>query len=410
MRTLAVYLHEERVGELEQRDEGSLRFTYSPEWLSRENATPLSRMLPLTPETFEAGHTRPFFAGVLPEAGPRRRIAEVLGISERNDFAMLERIGGECAGAVSLHPSDEEPRQIERRVRALEAEELEAIVKTLPDRPLLAGEEGIRLSLAGAQEKLPVVVDGDSVSLPLGNTPSTHILKPEPERFPGLVANEFFCMKLAEAAGLPVAGVTQRKIGGKPCLLVERYDREQRDDGTTLRLHQEDFCQALGYAPERKYQQEGGPHVRECLALLREWSSTPVLDIRDFVDALIFNYLTGNADAHGKNYSMIYRGTERRLAPLYDIVSTIAWPQLSKRLAMNIGQCENVNDVNPGHFRRLAKEASLGWPMVRDRIESLTSKVMEKLSTGSLIAESPDHGMATRVSELAAERCRRMLS
>ncbi len=410
MRTLAVYLHEERVGQLEDSDGGQLRFTYSSEWLSREKATPLSRMLPLTSDTFKARRARPFFAGILPEEGPRRRIAEVLGISERNDFAMLERIGGECAGAVSLLPPDVESREIERRVRTLDEEELEAIVKTLPHRPLLAGEEGVRLSLAGAQEKLPVAVDGGVVSLPLGNTPSTHILKPEPDRFAGLAANEFFCMRLAEAAGLPVAGVTHLIVGGKPCILVARYDRDQRADGKIVRLHQEDFCQALGYPPERKYQQEGGPHVRECVALLREWSSTPVLDIRDFVDALIFNLLIGNADAHSKNYSMIYRGTERRLAPFYDIVSTIVWPELSKRLAMNIGKGEDVNDLNPDHFRRLAEEASLGWPMVRERIESRSNRVLETLQAGELVAASPDRGMATRVSELATQRCQRMLS
>jgi len=411
MKKLTVYLHEEKVGELEQDDSGLLRFRYAAEWLARDDATSLSRMLPLTSETYEGKRVRPFFAGILPEEGPRTRIAEILGISERNDFAMLERIGGECAGAVSLFPEGVAPPQVENRLRILNEKELEAIVNELPRRPLLAGEDGLRLSLAGAQDKLPLVVDGDSVSLPLGNTPSTHIIKPEPERFRGLVANEFFCMRLAGIVDLSVADVTNRTIGGKPCIVVARYDRvRSADSGMTVRLHQEDFCQALGRPPEHKYQQEGGPLVRECVALLREWSTTPVLDIRAFVDGLILNMLIGNADAHGKNYSMICRAGERRLAPLYDLVTTIAWPELSTRLAMNIGKGKDVNDINPAHFRRMAEEAALGWPMVRERIETLAGKVVETLEEGSLAETSPEPAAAVQVSGLVAQRCQRMLS
>ncbi len=409
MSKLIVYLHEERVGELEQDDSGLLRFSYAATWLAKDGAAPISRMLPLTSETFESKRARPFFAGILPEAGPRTRIAEILGISESNDFAMLERIGGECAGAISLLPEGTQPFHNENRLRTLGEKDLSAIVNELPRRPLLAGEEGLRLSLAGAQDKLPVVVDGDSISLPLDNTPSTHIIKPEPERFPGLVANEMFCMRLAGILGLNVPEVTHRKIGGRPCIVVARYDRVRSADGRmTVRLHQEDFCQALGRPPELKYQQEGGPLVRECVALLREWSTTPVLDIRAFVDALILNMLIGNADAHGKNYSMIYRGGERRLAPFYDLVSTIARTEVSTRLAMSIGNGKSVNDINPTHFRRMAEEAALGWPMVRERIAILSGKVIDTLAEGSLVRTSPDADIANKVSALVMQRCQRM--
>jgi serine/threonine-protein kinase HipA len=409
MKTLVVFLNEESVGKLEQDDSGLLRFTYGPEWLTRDNATPLSRMLPLTPETYEGKRARSFFAGILPEEGPRARIAEILGISERNDFAMLERIGGECAGAISLLPEGMPPPQVENRLRTLDEKDLEAIVHELPRRPLLAGEEGLRLSLAGAQNKLPVIVDGDSISLPLGNTPSTHIIKPEPDHFPGLAANEVFCMRLAGALGLNVPEVTIRTIGDKPCTIIPRYDRiRSAGFGRTVRLHQEDFCQALGHPPEHKYQQEGGPLVRDCVALLREWSTTPVLDIRAFMDGLIFNMLIGNADAHGKNYSMIYRPGERRLAPFYDLVATIVWPELSARLAMNIGNGKNVNDVNPAHFRHMAEDAALGWPMVRERIETLSGKMIDMLEKGSLLRTAPASEITTRLSGLVMQRCRRM--
>lgn len=409
MSKLVVYLYEDRVGELEQDDSGLLRFTYVPEWLSKAGAIPLSRTLPLAAEPYEGKRVRPFFAGILPEEGPRTRIAEILGISEGNDFAMLERIGGECAGAISLIPEGLPPLPVENRIRRLSDKDLESIVTELPRRPLLAGEEGLRLSLAGAQDKLPVIMADAGIFLGLGNTPSTHILKPEPNRFPGLVANEVFCLSLASRLGLRVPEIAHRRIAGKPCLIVARYDRvRDATVGRTVRLHQEDFCQAIGRPPERKYQQEGGPLVRECVALLREWSTTPVLDIRAFVDALIFNVLIGNADAHGKNYSMIYRGGERRMAPLYDLVATVAWPELSTRLAMSIGSGKSMNEVVPAHFRGMSEEAGLGWPMVRERIGTLAGRTVEMLKDGRLVQESPDPAFAARLSELVERRCRRM--
>jgi serine/threonine-protein kinase HipA len=333
MKRLLVYLHSDLVGELAQNAGGMMQFTYRPEWLARTDSIPLSRSLPLESVTFKGKQARPFFAGILPEEGPRRRIAEVLGISNQNDFAMLERIGGECAGAVSLLPENMAPPQLnEKQLRKLNGIELEKIISELPRRPLLAGESGLRLSLAGAQDKIAVTVEGEKIALPLGNTPSTHIIKPEPDRFPGLAATEWLCMKLARAIGLNVPDTSLLQVGDKPCLLVQRYDRSLTPDGWVRRIHQEDFCQALGYPPEHKYQQEGGPLLRDCIALLREWSSIPALDIRTFLDGVIFNMLIGNADAHGKNYSLLYQYGERRMAPFYDLVCTLAWPELSKLL------------------------------------------------------------------------------
>ena len=195
------------------------------------------------------------------------------------------------------------------------------------------------------------------MALPLGNTPSTHIIKPEPERFPGLVATEMLCMRLAKAVGLSVPPVTIRSVGNKPCIVVQRYDRLVGADGKIERVHQEDFCQALGFPPERKYQQEGGPLLRDCIAMLREWSTVAALDIRDFLDGLIFNVLIGNADAHGKNYSMLYRNGERRLAPFYDLVCTLAWPELSKTPAMKIGKSDTIESITPAHWRKMAEES-----------------------------------------------------
>ncbi len=282
---------------------------------------------------------------------------------------------------------------------ALTNEELVAILKELPKRPLLAGEKGVRLSLAGAQDKIAVRVDGDHVSLPLDGAPSTHILKPAIERFEGVVFNEALSMKLAAAVGLPTASVEFRTVEDMTFLLVERYDRIHRQGSDEKfpieRVHQEDFCQALGIVPETKYQKEGGPSLRDCFNLLREVSSTPVIDLARLLDAVIFNYLVGNNDAHGKNFSLLYPGAgtgdiQIRLAPLYDVVSTVYYPELNKEMAMKIGGEYSSERVTPQNFEKLAEEAGLAKPLVRRRVPELAEAILATipiLDTANPVAE-----------------------
>jgi HipA-like protein len=234
-RTLDVYLHTDLVGHLTQDDDGDMSFQYADSWLQRTGAVPLSHSLPLRPERFRRKECRGFFAGILPEESKREIIARNLGISARNDYAMLERIGGECAGAVTFLPHGESMPDRHYGYRDLSDEELAAILKELPRRPLLAGEEGIRLSLAGAQDKLAIRLEGRTISLPLGGAPSTHILKPNVERFEGVVFNEAFCMRLAAAAGLPAAAIETHEIGGISFLwsnattvIIGAYQKERR--------------------------------------------------------------------------------------------------------------------------------------------------------------------------------------
>ncbi len=409
MKRLIVYLNSERVGILEQDDSGLLLFSYDHARLDRPEAVPLSRSLPLQAAVFRGKRARSFFAGILPDEGPRDTIAAILGISARNDYAMLERIGGECAGAVCLLDEDSAPPDPRGNTyRELDDAQLQRIVAELPRRPLMAGEEGVRLSLAGAQDKLPVIVTDDGINLPLDDTPSTHILKPEPDRFPGLAFNEIMCMSLARAVGLNVPDVEHRLIGDRPCVLIRRYDRFVDESGTAIRLHQEDFCQALGFPPERKYQEEGGPTLRDCITLLREWSTTPVLDIRDFIDGLIFNVLIGNADAHSKNYSMLYRGTERRLAPFYDLVCTLAWPELSTTASMKIGNCKSINAFQVSDWQVMAKKAGLGWPMVRERMAEACIRISKEIGDVRSRIEVDDAATGEKPEEIIIARAERL--
>ena len=308
-RTLEVYLHRHLVGSLIQNDHGEITFGYAESWIGSPNATPLSHSLPLKRELFTGRECKGFFGGILPEGEKREIIAKNLGISAKNDFAMLDQIGGECAGAVTfIAPGAPLPTEEERGWR-LTDHELARLLRSLPRRPLMAGEGDIRLSLAGAQDKIAVYIDGEDISLPLGGSISSHILKPAIPSFPGVVENEAFCMELARQVGLPVPAAMAIE-GERPFYLVERYDRRRSEDGRLLRLHQEDFCQALGYAHGRKYEADGGPGLKACFGLTSEQSTQPALDKMIMLRWVIFNYLIGNCDAHAKNLSMLINREE----------------------------------------------------------------------------------------------------
>lgn len=396
MKALNIYWDGKLVGKLFQREDGLLKFQYDETWLSNPDAIALSRSLPLQEKAFPHNKTRIFFSGLLPEAGPRSKVASILGLSEENDFGLLEELGGDCAGALTILPETYgAPSITKHSYRGLTEEELSNLVTQLPYRPLLADEEGLRLSLAGAQDKLPVVYQNGSFSLPISNTPSTHILKPEPQRFPGLASNEAFCMRLAKRVGLNVPSVETVRIAETACLLIERYDRRQDASGRTERIHQEDFCQALGFPPEKKYQKENGPTLSNCIKLIKEWSIIPVLDISSFIDGIIFNSLIGNADAHGKNFSFLYKGSSRRLAPFYDLVCTLAWPEITKNLAMRIGSAQMVTEVTLSHFQQLAEREKLGSTFIKERVHRMCNRVTQALSEIRL-----EEAMDLRVSEI----------
>jgi serine/threonine-protein kinase HipA len=245
---LDVYLQDRKVGQLRLDDNRRFVFQYDAAWIGRKEAVPLSLRLPLKAEPFPDDLARPFFSNLLPEQEIKRVIAQRLRISENNDFAMLNRIGGECAGAVSMLPSGEVPA-VEPGYRELNEKELHKIINDLPRRPLMAGVEGMRLSLAGAQNKLPVYMEDDRVYIASGNAPSSHILKPGIRDLEDTVGNEAFCMMLAQRLGLPTPPVTIRQ-GLDRLFIITRYDRSRNKDGRLVRLHQEDFCQALGILPK----------------------------------------------------------------------------------------------------------------------------------------------------------------
>lgn len=394
---LNVYLLSARVGRLYLDPDRRFVFQYDPSWVSNPNAVPLSLSLPLQVAPFEDDRARPFFANLLPESELRRTIARKLGLSEQNDFALLEAVGGECAGAVSLLPEHIEPDG-ESSYRALNDDALNALIADLPRRPMLAGEQGIRLSLAGAQNKLPVFFDGDQVSLPMGTAPSSHILKPPIAQYPHTVQNEAFCMQLAARMGLPVPAVTLLHKA-ETLYLITRYDREWDEQGCIIRLHQEDFCQALGIAPDMKYEKEGGPSLKDCFDLLRAQSIQPVADLRVLLEWVIFNYLIGNADAHAKNISLMITNQGPRLAPFYDLMCTAIYPELTERLAMKVGGEDRPDWIIGRRWEEFAKDVGIGFKLVRQTLLDL-SGALEAAAEVQATTFQEQHGRCESVDKI----------
>ena len=403
---LNVFLKGILVGELEQDNTGSLHFRYTENWIGSKPSIPLSTSMPLRKERYGRKVCRPFFAGLLPEETSRQLIAKSFGVSDKNDFALLEKIGAECAGAVSLFPPGETPRSEVPSYREITSEDLAVRFEALPSHPLLTGTEGIRLSLAGAQRKLVVAIRDKKFSLPLGGAPSSHILKPANPHFEGLVENEFFCMRLADRAGLEVAPVELGKAGETAFLQVDRFDRERMPDGILERIHQEDFCQALAIPPELKYQQEGGPSLKKSFALVRDVSAAPGPDVLKLFDTVIFNYLIGNGDAHGKNFSFLYTESGARLAPLYDLVSTQAYPKLSRNMAMKIGDENEPMKIRQRDWQRFFVEAGLGPSGAQRRLLGLSERVLRE--TEAMVADSTPG--ANIVAATIIGNCRTLLS
>ena len=296
--TLVVWWDARQAGELSIDKGGAMHFAYAPAWLADETAPALSHAMPKQQEPFRDHACKAVFGGLLPEESQRTAIARALGVSPDNPFRLLEALGGDVAGALAFLPKDAEPVQehSENAPEPLQENELAALLDRLPAVPMLAGEGCARRSLAGAQSKLPVVVTADGgIAIPRPGEPSTHLIKPEPDRFAGLAANEAFCLTLARAVGIDAANAEWREVAGKPLLLVERYDRIILD-GKTHRLHQEDFAQALSVPSNRKYAAEGGPTFRDSFALLRSAATRPAREVLKLADAAIFNLIDSFAD------------------------------------------------------------------------------------------------------------------
>ena len=356
---LSVRLYGKEIGILEQNNFGKLNFIY------KENSNiSISNSLPLAKKEFNDKECRPYFNGLLPESDiVRKYLGKIFGINANNDFSLLQAIGHDCAGALSLH-SLEEPVNVKEYIKLeyepLTDKQLKKHIEELPYKPFFAqSDNDVRLSLAGTQDKGAITLINNRVCLPKNSTPTTHILKPVIKNLNNTIINEYVCMKAAKKLNINVAEVNICEAENLKYLLIKRYDRQIKND-MVKRIHQEDFCQALGVLSINKYQADGGPNIKDCFDLL-DITKVPAISRNMLIKMFIFKFLIGNNDAHAKNFSLLYIEEKPVLAPAYDIVCTQVYPELTKKMAMKIGSIYDKKFVTKVDFEKMCNEINYSY-------------------------------------------------
>jgi serine/threonine-protein kinase HipA len=392
MASLPIYFESRLVGKIHV-DRTGPSFTYDPAWVGLRGAFPISLTMPLRAERITSDVFLPWAANLLPENQQLRTLGEILGMARSDVVGLLSTIGGETAGALSFGQPGRTGSFFWRPVGT--QDDLEWLIEQLPNKPFLVGDEGVSMSLAGAQTKLAVALNGEGqICVPTAGSPSTHILKPEAVRLPGGVQNEAFCLTLARRMGIEVPAVTTGRAGKTTYLLVQRYDRTNSKD-RWRRLHQEDFCQALGKPPSAKYEfnQTGipGPTLRDMFDVAQQ--HLPATEIVRLLDIVVFNVLACNTDAHAKNYSIMLRGNGASLAPMYDVICGTVWGSVTKSFAQKIGGESRGENLDGSHWRRLARECGLNPKQVFERIGTLASLALrETKAAAAEVASMPAGG------------------
>lgn len=351
---------------------------YEVDWLVAPDRFPISLTLPLGEEAFGAQLVLPWLINLLPEGEPLRAMTRMLGTAPEDVLGLVMETGGDLAGALSIGEHETAGPPGYRPIP--DAAALERIIADLPARPFLADEESVTMSLAGAQDKLPVALRDGGLAIPLNGAPSTHILKPDNPRLFGSVQNEALCMVLARRIGLATAPVTTGAAGERTYLLVERYDRVQ-EGKWVRRIHQEDFCQALGHPPGAKYEfnrtGRRGLSLADMFALIRRHMTAR--DIMGLLDAAIFNIAIGNVDSHAKNYSILLRPDGISLAPLYDLMTGLAWDGITHNHAQEVGGQRRGRYIYGRHWERMAKACGLAPRATVHRVEAVAARLLREL-------------------------------
>jgi serine/threonine-protein kinase HipA len=389
MAGLPVYFEQRLVGTIDV-DKTGPGFTYDSGWIGLRGAFPISTTMPLRPDRIGPDAFLPWAANLLPENEQLRTLGQLLGMARGDVIGLLSAIGGDTAGALSIGQPGRTSSVQWRPVGT--PDELEAVLDDLPNKPFLVGEEGVSMSLAGAQSKLAVAVDeGARICIPMNGSPSTHILKPDSPRLPGGVQNEAFCLTLARRMKIPTPDVTTGTAGKRTFLLVKRYDRTEVG-GRWRRLHQEDYCQALGTPPSAKYETNRtgirGPTLKDMFEVTRR--HLPATEIIRLLDLVVLNVLCCNTDAHAKNYSIMIRGNGASLAPIYDIMCGEVWGNVTKSLAQKIAGKSRGDDLKGKDWQHFARECGLNPRQVLDRVGALArSATAEAEAAASEVAAMP---------------------
>lgn len=408
MKDIPVFFETFHVGDLEIGKRGHPSFRYDSRWQESPHSFPVSTTMPLERDLFGPDIVHPWIANLLPEERQLEAIARSLGVSRGDSLGILERIGGDVAGALSF--GSPVPRQEWEYVPLTEfygepdpGKALHRHFDDLRRRPFLVGADGVRLSLAGGQKKSVLAVigpdgrprpglceDGDRIAIPTGGAPSTLIVKPDnPSFLSGIVENEAYCLSLAAAIGIEAAETGTLRAEDRTALAVVRYDRVFAQDGTVRRLHQEDFAQALGVFPEQKYERSRfpGPSLSDILGVGgKAWSvarnvpaSLPAPERDRILDQVIYSVLVANTDAHAKNYALLLDARQPRLSPLYDVSCVLPWDHIDQNFAQKIaGKRRKPGDIAPRHWETIARDAGFNAHHVRERVEEMVDWIFRK--------------------------------
>ena len=355
MESLAVQFSDRLVGAL-THDRGRLGLRYTG-----ETALAIAQRLPVGADPYDDRACRAFVANLLPEGDWRGMLCRRLGLPPGDDFGLLRQLGHDCAGAITFGEPSLEPVD-GGAYTPLPEPELRRWLKDALVRPTPEQAKGLRRALSGAQDKLILhVAEGEPYLCERG-APSTVILKPDiVGAYQGIelsALNELVCMQLARAVGLRAP----RSFWFAGAYAVERFDRVF--EGSQLRrVHQEDFAQLLGLPPAAKYDITW----RDCFALVKEHLNGALAARQELTERLLFNLLIGNADAHGKNFALLFSSRGAELAPAYDLLCTQVYPALSDSFVMRIGPARRQDELTPQAWQELAKEAGLPLDWIKER-------------------------------------------
>ena len=392
---MPVWFEALHVGDIDVGADGTLSLRYADPWLKTDGAFPLSVTMPLRAEPYPSDVISPWLANLLPEEEQLRVLARSLGLDRADVSAVLGEIGGDTAGALSFGEPTDRSRWAWTPLTAFygvddEREALERHFDDLGRRPFLVGEDGVRQSLAGGQKKSALAVlapdgapvlrlpePGDVLAVPRNGAPSTLIVKPDNPALPGIVGNETWCLKMARAVGIAAAPATILRATRRTAVGVLRYDRRLGRNGRIQRVHQEDFAQANGFPPGRKYERSRLRGV-DLKTLLETGRHVGAADALALLDQVVFNILAANTDAHAKNYSLLLPvAGAPRSAPLYDVSTVLPWPHVAQVCAQNIAGKKRAPGAIAGrHWDAIARDVGYRPADVRARVEEFADAIV----------------------------------
>lgn len=411
---LVVLLSGRAVGQV-VRDGSKLMFFYDDSWRQKGPGIPLSMSMPLSKERYEHDIVSNWMWGLLTDNEVTlSRIASQHKVSATNVFALLWKIGQDCAGAVQFAERAVVPKMSRGgSVEWLEEDEVAArLVQLRLDHASGRKVNEGQFSLPGAQPKIALILDNGKWGVPSGSIPTTHILKPPIGSLTGHAENEVFCLRLANKVGLLAAEAKVMRFKTELAIAVKRFDRMPTENGNILRIHQEDICQALAMHPSKKYEKDGGPGIKDIMTLLTR-STAAEEDRHRFMEATVFNFLIAGTDAHAKNYSLLFGPNKVRLAPLYDIASFLPyyaseghlWQDI--RMPMRIDKYYRYSEILPRHLERLSNACNYPGSNTVDIVARLAAQLPNAAAkvAADLLADGVVHPVVKKLVDEISWRC-----